>query len=429
MSFDQTPNDPMAASSLWQFPLEKPVPLWFTAAVPFALAAVLGIAFLLQEGVFGGDWSSGALAVGIAAILMAVGTLAVWGVRFVRGRRVFQTAALALALAVVLAAGGATALAYVAPLHGAQAHALEGQHQWAAAITEYALAGQSNPNSADIARVYDEWGEALLAQGSYSQAVDRFHIVIKYYDQSGAPVARAQKDLVQTYGAWVKAGGNGLSLDDAIAVLSGYRKSDACDKQCQSETLLLEAQARYQFGTQLASAGDYQDAVSQFELVQSSSASSPFAAQARTAAAQALLAWGKALLKSSCGDALPIYKKLAAKYGTTAEGKEAAKALAAPVTVTGTMTNLPGNGTPGIYLSTQVSRGVNYYSNDFAATLNRSTGVFTFSKVPQGNYYFDTALNLGTTQEFNLYTVSNGQPYVVVVGPLCTLNLGKIPYA
>jgi tetratricopeptide (TPR) repeat protein len=350
-------------------------------------------------------------------------------VRFARGRRVFQTAALALALAVVLAAGGATALAYVAPLHGAQAHALESQHQWAAAITEYALAGQSTPNSADIARVYDAWGEDLLAHGSYMQAVERFHTVIKYYSQSGEPVARAQKDLVQAYGAWVKAGGNGLSLDDAIAVLSAYRKSADCDKQCQSDTLLLEAQARYQFGTQLVSAGNYQDAVSQFETVQSSSASSPFAAKAHTAAAQALLAWGKGLLKTSCGDAVPVYKKLTAKYGNTTEGKQAATAIAAPVSVTGKMTNLPSGGTPGIYLSTQVNTSLNYYSDDFTAKLDRSTGVFTFSSIPVGNYYLDTALNLGSSQEFNLYTdQSSGNPYVAVVGPLCPTNLGTFAY-
>jgi tetratricopeptide (TPR) repeat protein len=420
----------MAASSLWQIPMERAFPRWVTIALPFGMAAVLGIAFLLQEGVFGGDWSSGALAVGIAAILMAVGTLVVWGVRFARGRRVFQTAALALALAVVLAAGGATALAYVVPLHGAQAHSMEQQHQWANAITEYALAGQSTPNSADIARVYDEWGEALLAQAFYSPSVDRFHTVIKYYNQSGDPVARAQRDLVQAYGAWVKAGGNGLSLTDAVGVFTSYRNSSACDAKCKSDTVLLEAQARYEFGTQLASAGDYADAVSQFETIQSASASSPFAAKAHTAAAQALLAEGKKLIGPSCSTALPIYQKLASNYGNTPEGSQAATALAAPVTVSGSMTNLPSGGTPGIYLSTQVSQNVNFYSNDYAATLNTSSGVFTFSNVAQGNYYLNTALNLGTSAEYNLYQdQSTGSAYVVVVGPLCTVNLGKIPYA
>ncbi|MBF6589624.1 MAG: hypothetical protein IVW57_03710 [Ktedonobacterales bacterium] len=420
------PNGPRLTDMLAQ-----PFPLSFTVAVPVGLAVALGIAYGAEEGIFGGDWSAGALAVGIAALLMAAGTLGMLALRFALGRRAVSTLALALTLTLALVGGGAVSLAAVTPLHTTQARALERQRQWLGAIKEFALAGQSAPRSTDIARVYDEWGEDLLARQSYAQAISTFNTVILGYAQSGDSVTRARKDLYQTYDAWVKAGAPGLPLAQAVNVLTTYRGSASCDATCKTSSAGLEAQVRYQFGLQLMGAGQLPDAIVQFELVQSRFTSSPYAAKSHTAAAKSYLAVGKKQLGSgACSIALPIYQKLASSYSDTPEGGQAKTALAGPVTVSGKLTNFPTAPAPDIYLSQQYDVGSYYYSNDYTAKFDANTGVFTFSGVAQGTYYLDTIRNLGATIEYNLYQdKATGNPYAVKIGPLCQVDLGSITYA
>jgi tetratricopeptide (TPR) repeat protein len=421
---------PGSSFSRWPIFREQPFPLWLTLSVPVALGAALAIAYLLEETIFGGDWSAGALAVGIASLAMAVGTLAVWGVRRARGRQATSTLVLALILVVVLAGGGLAALAAVTPLHATQARQFEQRHRWSEAIDEFALAGKGAASNTDIARIYVEWGEEQLAQQQYAQAATTFQTVITDYAQTGAPATQASKDLYLTFSAWVKAGGTNMPYAEAITIISTYGAGPGCDASCKSSATAAEAQARYEYGVALASAKRYVDAISQFETVQSKFGSSPFAAQAHTNAAQAYLAYGKQLLTAACGQAVPYYQKLTSAYADTPQGKQAAAALAAPVSVTGILTKFPTKPVPSIYLSTQYDQASYYYSDEYTAPLNTSTGVFTFSKVAQGDYYLNTARNLGNSSDYILFTdKTTGNPFVIRVRPLCTVNLGTISYS
>lgn len=409
---------------------EQQFPLWFTVALPIGLAAVLGLTYLVQVTILGGDWSAGALAVGIAALAMALGTLMVWGGRYVRGRKALSTLGLALALAVVLVAGGGLALAEVTPLHAQQGQYFEQQHDWGAAIDEYALAGSDSPGATNIARIYVEWGEQFLAQQHYAQAVVRFEVVLTNYAQSGAPVVQANADLFQAYSAWVKVGGTDIPYANAIATITAYSASPACDATCKVSASATLAEAHYQYGRALVSAHRYADAITQFETVQSKYGSSPYATQAHTAAAQAYLAYGKQLLTASCPLAVPLYQKLASSYGDTAQGKQASAALAAPVTVTGTLTSFPTNPAPSIYLSSSIDPSSYYYSDDYTGKLNASSGVFTFSQVSQGPYYLNTQRIDGSAIQYSVFQdKTTGNPYQVQVGPLCTVNVGTLPYS
>jgi tetratricopeptide (TPR) repeat protein len=406
---------------------EQQFPLWFTLAVPSALVAMLGLTYLIEEALLGGDWSAGALAVGIAALVMALGALAIWGVRYLRGRQARSTLVLATVLAVVLAGGGAGALIAVKPLHSLQAQNFENQRDWGAALNEFALAGADTPNATNIARIYVEWGKDLLARHDYAGAVARFRAVLTSYGQSGDPVQQAAGDLFLAYSSWVRAGGTNMPYADAIATITAYSASAACDATCRGNAGLSLAQAHYEYGVALAGAQRYADAITQFQTVLSKYASSPFASQAHLAAAQAYLAYGKQLLTADCPLAVPLYQKLATSFGDTAQGKQATNALAAPVSVTGKLSGFPTNPAPSIYLSTQIDPSSFFYSDDYKGSLDPSTGIFTFTKVAQGNYFLNYQLSQGSSTTYTVVVdKTTRNPITVHVGPLCTVNIGPV---
>src|SRR5258708_34078088 len=95
---------------------------------------------------------------------------------------------------------------------------------------------------------------------------------------------------------------------DAISALTSHQTEPGCDAACQTATQALEAQARFQFGTQLAAKGDYSGAITQFETIQTKFATSEYAAQAHTPAAQAYFAHGQSHLAAAGSHALTDYQ-------------------------------------------------------------------------------------------------------------------------
>src|SRR5262249_44480262 len=158
---------------------------------------------------------------------------------------------------------------------------------------------------------------------AFAGAVGHFNIVITDYGRSGDAVGRARQDLYAAYVAWLQAADASLPYADAITVFTSRQTDTSCDANCQTAAHTLEVQARYQYGTRLAAAGDYQNAITQFEMIQTKFPKSSYAAQAHTAAAQAYLAHGKAQLAGACSQALPDYQTLAKRYADTPEGKQA----------------------------------------------------------------------------------------------------------
>jgi tetratricopeptide (TPR) repeat protein len=168
-----------------------------------ALVAVLVPVFLTAA-----DWGDGATRVGVVAVIAAAVVGIGAGVRALAGRfpaqrrQQFLHAGIVCAVLIVLSAGS---VASVSPLHTAQARTFESQHAWQHALDAYERGGATAPTSTDLARVYNEWGEALAAQGHYGLALEKFNVVVQQYANVAQQVARAGTDLARVYNAWGEA--------------------------------------------------------------------------------------------------------------------------------------------------------------------------------------------------------------------------------
>src|SRR6185312_10878130 len=84
-------------------------------------------------------------------------------------------------LGVLLLLLGGAGVSQQTNLHMVQGRYLENQQSWAAAISQYQSAGEKSSAAVDVARVYNEWGEAQDKQQQYSGAVISFSMVIQNY--------------------------------------------------------------------------------------------------------------------------------------------------------------------------------------------------------------------------------------------------------
>ncbi len=390
----------------------------------------LALVYLLETLAFRGDWAAGALAAGIAAFALAALALALYLARLLMGRRARVTALLALALVAALVVVGVGGFTLNKPLHHAQARQLEGAGQWAAAIHEYALAGAVAPDAPDIARVYVEWGEQALHRQQYARAQQAFSAVVNSYAKSGAEVGVARDDLYQTYAEWVQTASIKVPYLAAITYLKAYQQSAACDATCQNGAPDLDAAAYFFYGQQLVASKQYANAIAVFETAQAAYPQSPFARKAHAVAATTYLTYGKELIATNCASALPYYQTLAKSYADTPEGHTAQQALAAPQSVTGSLQGFPTNPLPTAYLSKSINLSIFYFSDDYSATINATTGVFTFTNVAQGTYNLSTAQTLSNGTDYRVFKdATSGNLYSIQVGPLCPTTLGALSYA
>jgi TolA-binding protein len=423
-------SEPAGAPWTEAHTLALPFPLWLTLGAPVALALTLALVYVVETTLLGGDWATGGLAVSFTAFALAVVTVGIAIGRVALGRRSFGSVALAGLLALSLVGAGAGGIAQANPLRRAQAQQAESNGDWQVAVNEYTQAGERPPASAELAGVYSAWGESLLRQGDYAGASEKLSTVIQTYPRSGAVVPQARANLFKTYSLWIKSGAITLPFKQSLAFLASYGADPACDSACKQSIVDLTGQAHYQYGEQLVKASQFKQAVAEFELIQSQYAKSTFAAPAHTAAAAAYWALGQQLLTQDCASAVPDYQTLANRYGDSSQGQQAKSALAAPQSVTGTLTGFPSSPTPTLYLSTHVDPAVNAYSHDYKATFDTTNGAFSFTGVKQGSYYLTTYRKISSTQEaFTYYKDTNsGKPYALTVGPLCAAALGSLGY-
>ena len=410
----------------------RALPLWSKGSIILGVALALLAAFLTRTLAQHGDWSDGALAVTLAALLLAAITLLVGIVRALGGRRsgwtLFQTALLIVALQGVAATGY-----FASPsLHATQARYAMRQGQWSEAASEFVLSGERAPNAPGIAAAYLAWGESLLAQKQYASAVERFIPVITTYAGSGrALVAKAHDDLYRAYDQWIHADARKVNYGGASGALDTfqtYQGDPRCDPGCQTQLAATLAQAHYEYGQQLMASQHFSDAITQFETVSAKYAGSAYAGQARAAAAQSYLARGQQqIAQASCADAVATYRALVAHYGDTPQAAAAKAALAAPQPVSGSFSGLPTNPAPTVALSTQVNVSGYVFSDDYTAKPDAS-GAFTISNVAQGNYNLSTKRNVNNAVSYTYYHDANGDVYTVHVGPLCPVRLGVIAY-
>lgn len=302
---------------------------------------------------------------------------------------------------------------------------MEASHDWGGAIHEYQLAGERPPGSRHIARAYDEWGEQLSQELSYAAAFNKFEVVVAAYSDATVEFQRAESDLIQLYPAWVATNAPGLPYDTIVHDVTDYRASAACDTSCQATTGDLEAHVYYLYGQQLATKNLYYAAIMQFEALIAQFPHSPYAKQAHAAAASAYYAMGKVqLADSNCAIALTTLQRLISKYGDTPEAAQARGDLAAPVDVTGTLTDYPPNAGVTMYLSRHVDPAAGIWSDDYSSGLD-SSGQFAFTQVKPGNYNLSAVPRTGSGW---YWLSSSNSPYSIVVSPLCTVNTGMFRY-
>ncbi len=417
-------RDPRAA-------LARPFPYWLSALVPAGALLLLALVYALAELLGRADWADGARAAAYTGFALAAIVALATAARVALGRRVIFMLLLGAALVAGLLGTSLTALALGPTLRAAQARELERAGQWDGAIQEYTLAGETGSAAVNIARIFNESGEALLATHDYAGAAVRFTTVTTNYAATGAQVARARANLLRTYTGWVKAGGNDVPYDTALSFLDAYAKESACDTSCRAQVSALEAQAHYQYGVLLADkkAGRYADGVKQFETVQKQFASSPYAPQAHKAAATAYLALGQQQLKQVCATALPTYQTLVASYADTAEGKTASDALKAPQTVSGTFTNAPANPAPTVFLSRSANTTIPSFSDDYQTSVDAGSGAYTFKDIPPGDYYLSMIRDLGPGgTDLTWAKGPDGAAAIFHIGPLCPTTLQALAF-
>ena len=413
-------------------PLGRPFPLPLSALIVMTCAALLALAFGGRVLVLHGDWSEGAGAAGVVALLLAI-TVALGALlRLAAGRRTLGFVLLTVMLLVALTGAGVVGLARSDSLHSVQARAMEQNGQWSLAIHQYQLTGQKAPNAPDIARVYDAWGEQALQQGDYRGALTRFQTVLDDYDESGAAVARAQKGQFDTYVAWLKNDPSHLPYHDAIVVFTNYGANAGCDSSCQTTLADVAPQAHFLYGEQLLAQKQYATAITEFSRVTSEYKTSAYAKQAHAKAAEAYYAYGQQQISSqNCGSAATQYQTLAKDYKDTPEGAKARIALAAPQDVTGFINNAPSNPTPTVHLSQQVNVNTFFFSDEYSTSIDPKSGQFTFKHVAQGTYYITTSRSVPGSIEYAWWYETGGSSaiFTITVTPLCTATVTGLAFS
>lgn len=411
--------------------LARPFGAVIAALVAVCCFALIGITYSVTV-LTGADWTRGAQGAADVAFALALLALAAGALRYYApfGRRAFGVLGLALLLGILLAGTGAAGLTVAPGLHRTQARVLEQSGRYKAAISEYALAGDTAPNAPDTARAYDEWAASLLRQKQYPAALSRYLLVTSTYPGTGDPYHQAEAGVFATYTAWIGANGAGVPYSDAIAYIQSYSASPTCDATCQSTAAAILPQAAYQFGMQLIAAGQYAEAIKQLAEVKAQYPQSQYATQTHTAAAVAYLDLGQQQLPTACGAAVKSYQTLAKQYADTPQGAQAKQALAAPQPVTGTISHVPSNPTPTIYLSRTVNyAGYGYsFSNDLHTGVDTQSGAFSFASVPVGTYFLSAVRDTGAGTQTVWWNASNGSIYTVNVSPLCGAHLPTLSY-
>jgi tetratricopeptide (TPR) repeat protein len=419
------PDDALPAaprSKRWAQPLGRGIAVLLGASAPLVMvvAALLGLALAH------GEWAAGLRAAALTGLALGAATVVATVARAATGHRAARGVALGLGAALLLGLLGDSGLALIPATHLAQARAYESSEQFDQALTQYTLAGEHAPTSRDLARVNVEWGDALARDGRYAGALVRYLLVLQRFPAVSEQTTPARSGLLRAYGRWILVGGGGLTFDTVLAQLTAVRQAPWCDATCQGALDRLLAQAQYEAGRDAARAGQHTAAAAHFDSVIAQFPTSLYAPLAHAAAAAEYLAIGQAQRAgATCTDAVATYQKLATTFADTPEGTTAQQALTAPVDVIGSLAGYPTDPAPTMYLSRHIAEST-YFSDDYHATLS-ATGTFIFSGVTPDSYNLSAAFPDGSG--IHWYDAQTGNPYNVVVGPLCTLALPAYSWA
>ena len=465
--------------------LARPVPLW-----AFVGSIVLVVVLLAVLHLTGSDWAAGAANASFAALIIAILLLIVFIVRRSNGmgstlnpiRRRQQW--LSITGIILLFVYFVTCQALQAPLHLAQARALEGQQQWQAAIDEYKLGGVQAPDGEDPARVYVSWGQQLSHAGRYNEALNKFDTVLKQFNSSAVSnqVKQAQAGDID---ARIAIGNEILqakNYDNATSYFDSILALPYCDTTCHTRTSKLDATAYFDLGETHFKAKEYQAATTAFDKILNSFADAPEAKQARALdatsfynmaeknlsaqeyasavstfdtvlsrfadtpeanklhpdMAKALLGQGKQTRSSDCSTAITIYQRLAKEYRDTPEGKTAQNDLNAPQDVKGHFRNTEPQYhfsqialVKGLFGNMGTDQLFYMWDNAPYKTTIQDNGDFTFTGVDQGDYDLMWYTSDGVTEHVEyIYDPTYLTPtYTAKVGQLCTTTVDDVTNA
>jgi len=420
--------------------LAHPLPFW---ALISSIALV--VVFFIVLHLTGSDWAAGAANASLAALIIGIILVLVFGVRTRDGmssslnptrRKQYLTSI--ICILVLFAYSGASQL--LQPnLHVAQAHWLENRQNWQEAINEYTLGGEKAPEGEDLARTYTSWGLALHDAHLYNEAMGKFAIVISQFNNSTSTtirqVSRAQQGDIR---ARIALGQQKMQAQDyasAVTVFDDVSRLSYCDVGCLAQINTLQATAYYNLGEASLQKQVYDAAVSAFDTVLTKFPNAPEAKQLHGDMAKALLGQGQQLRTTTCSSATPIYQRLAKEYNDTSDGKTAQTDLNAPQDVTGTFKNTtPATKYTQIGLVQGLKHGIsnaeefNMWDNTSYKSDIQNDGKFVIKAVRQGSYGLIWYGQDSTTRylEF-IYNKNTTLPtYVAQVGPLCSIDVGTV---
>jgi tetratricopeptide (TPR) repeat protein len=418
--------------------LAKPLPMW-----AFILSIVVVIAIFAILFFTGSDWATGAMHTGIVGGILAILILLATIVRTLAGmaarsnpkRRVQFISAGLLVLILLLVSG--VSLTQQASIHQVQGHFLEGQQQWQNAITEFQRDGEHAPNSDNIARTYDEWGEMLSNAAHYDTSIDKFNTVLDTYSLATGEVTRAQSDKVAAYLNWGRQASQQHDYNDATTHFNDLLNLPYCNANCQAETSALDAMAYYDQAEMQLTGQQYDSAVNTFQSLTTLFPKSPEAQKDHKDYAKALFGQGKQQLTTSCPNAIPTYQELSSKFGDTPEGQLATTALKAPQEVKGRFTtSVPKSSALTVLAVLAQGLHANIGNTQFfqliagaPSVVIKADGSFTFKSVKQGTYDLAWGTNnVDGSQSFYFYyrPSDNSLVYIANVGPLCAFDFGNI---
>ena len=370
----------------------QPLPRWVLVVGPLAAAALLADLIFANA-----DWATGAVAAALVAIILAILLGIAAGVRIALGmlqetnpRRRSQVISTALLITLLLLFSG-IGISQQNSLHMAQGRYLEGQQNWAAAITQYQEAGERSSGAIDVARTYDEWGEAQNRQQQYANAVTQFSTVLQNYPDATNEYNTAKNALITSYLGWANQNAQQQNYSSATAHYDTLLALPFCTTTCKSLTQPKDATAYYQLAEQQLSQHQYMQAVNAYQTLNTRFPQSPEAGQIHAHYAQALWGKGQQEVNTTCSDALSAYRLLTTLFADTSQGKQAATVLKQPVSVKGHFTStIPGTPFhPTVYLVQGLFVGIQ--QGQFPSLLVgapavpiHSDGSFTFASVPQG---------------------------------------------
>lgn len=398
---------------------------------------IVGVVLLTGLAFVNADWATGATISAVIAIILVILLGIATGMRVASGmlkstnphRRAQIIGTALLALLFLLYSG--LGISQQSNLHLMQGRYLEGQRKWPAAIAQYQAGGEKSSSSVDVARTYNEWGEALAQQQNYEGAVASFSAVITNYQQVAKEFNLAKASIIVAYQNWADQAFQQQDYAGVVAHYNALLSLAYCDTNCSQKALSKNATAYYLLAEQQLAQQHYIQAVDAYQALSSRFPRAPETREIHAHYAQALWGKGQQILQSACPDALSAYRLLAKLFSDTNEGRRAAAVLKKPVQVKGHFTqSIPGSPYhPTAYLVRGLVVGIQQYqfppllAHAPSATIH-SDGSFSFSSVSQGTY----ELVWSSDNTLHFYYAYSGKQvlYVAHPGPLCAYDLGDI---